>query len=375
MACRLPHTLAEADMAQKKMLAAVVERFREPLLIEELATPTPGPDQILFRTEACGVCHTDLHAADGDWPIKPTLPFVPGHEGVGQVVAVGERVRSFKEGDRAGVAWLYSACGECEWCTTGWETLCPKAQYGGYSVNGGFAEYVVADARYAAHIPWGLAPAAAAPLLCAGVTTYKGLKETEAKPGQWVVIVGVGGLGHLAIQYAKAMGLQVAAVDVRDDKLELARQIGASWTINAATQNPVEVVEKEIGGAHGVLITAPSLPAFRQGVGMTRRRGTCVLVGLPPGEFPLPVFDIVLKRITVRGSLVGTRADLQEALAMASSFHIAADIEMQPLEHINEVFDRLRRGKVHGRVVLDLEHKPVALAEKDLMASSCAWVR
>jgi propanol-preferring alcohol dehydrogenase len=288
------------------------------------------------------------------------------------VMAVGEGVNSFKEGDRAGIPWLFSACGECEWCITGWETLCPAAQYGGYSVNGGFAEYFVADARYAAHIPSRLAPAAAAPLLCAGITTYKGLKETEVRPGQWVVIMGVGGLGHLAIQYAKAMGLQVAAVDVQDEKLELAHNLGASLRINSARQNPVAVIEREIGGAHGVLITAPSLPAFRQGVGMTRRRGTCVLLGLPPGELVLPVFDIVLKRITVRGSLVGTRADMREALALASSFGIAAEVEMQPLRNINEVFDRLRHGKVHGRVVLDLERETAAVAEEALEASTCS---
>jgi alcohol dehydrogenase, propanol-preferring len=347
-------------MAQK-MRAAVVSCFREPLQIEELPVPEPGPNQILLHTEACGVCHTDLHAADGDWPIKPTLPFVPGHEGIGRVVAVGEGVHGFKEGDRAGVAWLYSACGECEWCITGWETLCPHAQYGGYSVNGGFAEYLVADARYAPHIPDKLPSAEAAPLLCAGLTVYKALKETEARAGQWVVIVGVGGLGHLAIQYAKAMGLQVAAVDVQDEKLELAHVLGVPLRINSAIQDPAEVIGREIGGAHGVLVTAPSLSAFRQGVGMTRRRGTCVFVGLPPGEFPLPIFDIVLKRITIRGSLVGTRADMQEALSLAASFGIAADIEIQPLKNINAVFDRLRQGRVQGRVVLDLQHELLGL--------------
>ena len=344
-------------MSQKTMLAAVVTEFHKPLQIQELPMPSPGPGQILLRTEACGVCHTDLHAADGDWPIKPVPPFVPGHEGVGRVVAVGEGVHSFKEGDRAGIAWLYSACGECEWCVTGWETLCPSAQYGGYTVNGAFGEYVVADAKYAAHIPYTLSSVAAAPILCAGITTYKGLKETEARPGQWVAIVGVGGLGHLAIQYAKAMGLQVVAVDVQDDKLALARELGVALTINSRTQNPVEVVEKEIGGAHGVLVAAPSLPGFRQAIGMTRRRGTCVLVGLPPGDFPLPIFDIVLKRITVRGSLVGTRADMKEALALASSFGISAHIQTQPLEKINEIFDRLRNGGIQGRVVLDFEHQ------------------
>lgn len=349
-------------MAQKTMRAAVVRKFREPLKIEEVSVPTPKRNEILIQTEACGVCHTDLHAADGDWPVKPNLPFIPGHEGIGRVVSVGEGVRSFKEGDRAGLPWLYSACGECEWCITGWETLCPTAQYGGYTANGAFAEYAIADARYAAHIPNKLTSIAAAPILCAGITTYKGIKETEARPGQWVAVVGIGGLGHLAVQYAKAMGLEVVAVDVRDEKLALAQECGASLTINSTLQDPVKVVEKEIGGAHGVVITAPSLSAFQQGVGMTRRRGTCVLNGLPPGEFPLPVFDVVLKRISVRGSLVGTRADMQEALALASSHGISAHIETQPLDNINEVFARLRHGAVQGRVVLDFEGKLPELA-------------
>jgi propanol-preferring alcohol dehydrogenase len=339
----------------KTMRAAIVRQFHQPLRIEDVPIPEVGPHQVLLRTEACGVCHTDLHAADGDWPIKPSLPFVPGHEGVGTVVAVGRDVRSFREGDRAGVPWLYSACGECEWCVTGWETLCPSAQYGGYTVNGGFAEYVVADAKYAAHIPDGLAPAAAAPILCAGVTTYKGLKETEARPGEWVAIVGVGGLGHLAVQYAKAMGLQIIAVDVDDEKLALARQLGAALTVNSRTEDPADAVTRAVGGAHGVLVTAPSLKAFQRAIGMTRRRGTCAMVGLPPGEFPLPLFDVVLKRITVRGSLVGSRQDMREALALALSFNIHAHVELQPLERVNEVFDRLRRGAVQGRVVLDLQ--------------------
>lgn len=341
-------------MVQREMKAAVVREFRKPLQIESLPVSIPGEHQVLIQAEACGVCHTDLHAAHGDWPVKPNLPFVPGHECVGRVVALGRRVNQFQEGDRAGMSWLYRACGECEWCITGWETLCPDAQYGGYLVNGGVAEYVVADARYAAHIPTGLASGSAAPLLCAGLTSYKGLKETGARPGQWVVIVGVGGLGHLAIQYARAMGLRVAAVDVHDDKLGLARNLGASITFNSAKQNAIQNIQREIGGAHGVLITAPSIPAFRQAVGMTRRCGTCVVVGLPPGEFPVPIFDMVLKRITVRGSLVGTRTDMREALSLASVHGIAANVETQPLDKINDVFDRLQRGEVQGRIVLDM---------------------
>jgi propanol-preferring alcohol dehydrogenase len=349
-------------MVPKTMRAAMVRAFRRPLQLEERPVPLPGPNEILIQTEACGICHTDLHAADGDWPVKPVLPFIPGHEGVGRVVAVGEGVKTFQEGDRAGFAWLYSACGECEWCVTGWETLCPQAQYGGYTVNGAFAEYVIADAHYAAHIPNGLSSVEAAPILCAGVTSYKGLKETEARVGEWVVISGVGGLGHMAIQYAKAMGLHIIAVDVREEKLALARGLGVALTINAAREDPVKVVEREIGGAHGVLVTAPSLEAVRQGIGMTRRRGTCTLVGLPPGDFPLPVFDVVLKRITVRGSLVGTRADMREALTMAAGHRIAAHVETRALDEVNDVFDRLRRGSVQGRVVLDfaMENRELA---------------
>jgi len=342
-------------MTAKTMRAAVVRTFAQPLEIAELPIPEPGPNQILLRAEACGVCHTDCHAADGDWPIKPSLPFVPGHEGAGTVIAVGSGVRAFRPGDRAGFGWLHSACGECDWCVSGHESLCPNAVYGGYTINGCFADYFIADARYAPHIPASLSSIAAAPLLCAGVTTYKGLKETGARPGQWVAIVGIGGLGHLAIQYAKAMGLHVVAVDVHDEKLKLARQLGAEITANAATNDPVPEILRATGGAHGVLVTAPSLPAFRQGVGMTRRAGVCVLVGLPPGEFPLPLFDVVLKGLTIRGSLVGTRADMREALDIAASARITAHIETRPLESINEVLNGLAVGTIQGRVVLDLQ--------------------
>ena len=223
-----------------------------------------------------------------------------------------------KEGDRVGVPWLYSACGHCEYCLSAWETVCAKAEFGGYTKNGGFAEYVLADPNYVAHIPKGLGPKEAAPLICAGITTYKGIKETEARPGEWIAISGCGGLGHLAIQYAKAMGLLVCGVDIEDGKLEHAKRLGADLVINAKTGDPAEILKKETGGgAHGVLITAPSLPAFKQGVAMTRKHGICVLEGLPPGEFPLEIFDLVAGCVTVRGSFVGTRKDMAECLDFA----------------------------------------------------------
>src|SRR5450432_3819016 len=337
-----------------KMNAAVVERFGKPLELREWDVPSPAAGQILLKTEACGVCHTDLHAAHGDWPVKPTLPFIPGHEAIGLVAAIGSGVTVVKEGDRVGVPWLYSACGHCEYCLTGWETVCAQAQFGGYTANGGFAEYLLADPNYVARVPAGLTATEAAPLICAGITTYKGIKQTEARPGEWIAISGAGGLGHLAIQYAKAMGLLVCAIDIDDGKLAHATRLGADFVINAKTGDPAAAVKKATGGgAQGVLITAPSLIAFKQGVGMTRKRGTCVLVGLPPGEFPVPLFDVVANCITIRGSFVGTRQDMAEALAFAVGGKVKADIELQPLSSINQIFDRLERGDVPSRVVLD----------------------
>jgi propanol-preferring alcohol dehydrogenase len=336
------------------MQAAVVEHFRKPLVLREWDIPTAGPGQILVKTEACGVCHTDLHAANGDWPVKPTPPFIPGHEAIGRVVEVGAGVTIVKEGDRVGVPWLYSACGHCEYCLTAWEPICADAKFGGYTQNGGFAEYLLADPDYVARIPKGLDAIQAAPLICAGITTYKGIKETQTKAGEWIVISGAGGLGHLAIQYAKIMGLNVCAVDIDDGKLALATKLGADLVVNAKHPDAVEAVVKGTsGGAQGVLITAPSLGAFKQGIGMTRKRGTCVLVGLPPGDFPVPLFDVVANCITIRGSFVGNREDMAETLAFAAEGKVKADIELQPLSAINSVFDRLEHGKVAGRVVLD----------------------
>src|SRR5688572_25190586 len=218
----------------RTMKAAVVRAFGQPLVIEEVPVPRPGPGDVLVKIEACGVCHTDLHAAEGDWPVKPSPPFIPGHEGVGHVVAVGARVRHVKEGDRVGVPWLYTACGHCKHCMGGVETLCREQLNSGYSVNGGFAEYVLADPNYVGRLPDNVSFVDIAPILCAGVTVYKGLKATDTKPGDWVVISGIGGLGHLAVQYAIAMGLNVIAVDIDDGKLELARQLGATLGVNAS---------------------------------------------------------------------------------------------------------------------------------------------
>lgn len=257
------------------MKAAVVRAFDQPLQIEEVPVPRPAAGDVLVKIEACGVCHTDLHAAEGDWPVKPNPPFIPGHEGVGFVAAVGAGVTHVKEGDRVGIPWLYSACGYCTHCLGGWETLCESQQNTGYSVNGSFAEYALGNADYVGHLPANVGFVEIAPVLCAGVTVYKGLKVTDTKPGDWVVISGVGGLGHMAVQYAKAMGLNVAAVDVDDAKLRLAERLGATVTVNAKTTDPATFLKKEIGGAHGVLVTAVSPIAFAQATGWCVAAARC----------------------------------------------------------------------------------------------------
>ncbi|WP_104102768.1 alcohol dehydrogenase AdhP [Arthrobacter sp. 08Y14] len=334
------------------MQAAVVNELGQELSVEEVAVPDPGPGQVLVKLVTTGVCHTDLHAAQGDWPVKPTPPFIPGHEGVGEVVAVGEGVTDVALGDMVGNAWLWSACGVCEYCRTGWETLCEQQQNGGYTVNGSFGQYMLVDAKFAARIPKGADPVEIAPVLCAGVTVYKGLKVSEARPGQWVVISGVGGLGHIAVQYAKAMGLRVAAVDIADDKLELASSFGAEVVVNARTEDPVEAIQSKIGGAHAVLVTAVHPSAFGQAIGMARRGGTIVFNGLPPGDFPAPIFDIVLKGLTIRGSIVGTRQDLAEAIDFYDRGLIHPKVSTRNLEEINAVMEELEQGKVDGRVVV-----------------------
>lgn len=341
-------------MLPKTMKAAVLHKFGAPLLIEEMPVKEPGENQILVKVITCGVCHTDLHACNGDWPVNSKIPLIPGHEAIGYVFAVGPGVKNVKEGDIVGVPWLFSACGYCEFCYTGWETLCESQQNGGYSVDGGYAEYVIADARYVAHFPKNINFLEVAPIICAGVTVYKGLKETDVKPGEWVAISGIGGLGHLAIQYAKAMGLHVAAIDIADDKLQLAKELGADITVNAMEHDPGEILKQESGGMHGVLVTAVSPIAFKQGISALRRKGTISLVGLPPGSFDLPIFDTVLNRFTVRGSIVGTRKDMQEAIEFAVEGKVKATVHASKLENINSVFEELQKGEVDGRIVLEI---------------------
>ena len=338
------------------MRAAVAHKFKEPLKIEDVPTPEVGPHDVLVNIKACGVCHTDLHACHGDWPVKPTMPLIPGHEGVGVVTELGSQVTHLKKGSRVGIPFLYSACGFCDYCLEGKETLCPDVVYGGYMVNGGYADYCLADARYVVEIPDGLSFIDAAPLFCAGVTTYKALKVSNTKPGDWVSIVGAGGLGHLAIQYARAMGLNVIAVDTGADVEKLCLDLGAEYFIDFMKEKPEEKIKKLIstGGVHATICTAVSKAGFDSAYASTRRGGTMVLVGLPPDELPIPIFDTVLNGVTIVGSIVGTRKDLAECLEFGAQGKVKTNIEVRRLEDINQIFDQMEKNEITGRIVMDM---------------------
>jgi len=334
------------------MRAAVVPGFGQPLIIEERPVPEPGPGQVVVRMEASGLCHTDIHAASGDWPVKPTVPFIPGHEGVGIVTDLGPGVVGPKAGTRVAVPWLGYACGTCRYCLTGWETLCQAQQNTGYSVDGCYAEYFVAEAAFATPVPAGIDPQAAAPLTCAGVTTYKAVKVGNVRPGDLVLVSGVGGLGHLAVQYAKIFGGTVAAIDVTDEKLQLAKELGADFVIDARTEDPAAVLQAH-GGADVAVGLAVSDQSFAAAYAGLRRGGRLVLVALPAGgTLSLPVFDTVLNGKSVLGSIVGTRADLDDVFALHAAGRTRVIYETRPLIGVNEAIDEVLNGKAKARLVL-----------------------
>lgn len=336
------------------MRAAVVRAFREPLVIEERPDPEPGAGQVSIRVEACGLCHTDIHAAHGDWPVKPRPPFVPGHEGVGLVEALGDGVTHLAVGERVAVPWLGWACGRCEHCLSGWETLCERQINTGYGTDGGYAERMLAWADFARPVPDGVTPLDAAPLTCAGLTTYKALKVAGVRPAQLVAVSGVGGLGHLAVQYAKIAGATVAAIDVTEEKLALAASLGADILVNAAKDDPAAVL-REHGGAHAALALAVNEAAFASVYAGLRRGGKLVMVAMPAGgTIAVPVFRTVLDGTSVIGSIVGTRLDLDEVFRLHAAGRTRVIHEARPLGSVNESIEDVLAGRVAARVVFDL---------------------
>jgi len=345
---------ATAEPLPATYRAAVVHHFHDPLTVEQVSRPELEPGQIRVKVEASGLCHTDIHAAHGDWPVKPTPPFIPGHEGVGRVVELGPGVTEVATGDRVAMPWLGYACGICDHCVSGWETLCLEQKNMGYSIDGGFGEYAVAYAPYVVMVPEGIDPFDAAPLTCAGVTTYKAVKVAGTRSSDLTAVFGVGGLGHLAIQYAGIAGGRVIAVDLIDEKLKLARELGAEFTVNAAKEDPVEAIQA-LGGADQAIALAVSPKAFEQAYGSLRRGGTLVFVALPAdNDVTVPIFQTVLNGIKIVGSIVGTRTDLREVFELhrAGKTHVIR--EVRPLESVNESIADVEAGRVAARVVFEL---------------------
>jgi propanol-preferring alcohol dehydrogenase len=334
--------------------AAILREFKKPLAIEDVDAPIPGADEVLIEVEACGVCHSDLHVADGDWTqLAPIVkkPLILGHEIAGRVVEKGSAVRELNAGDRVGVPWVHWTCGKCEFCREGNENLCSTQKITGVTVDGGYAQFVKAPATHATRIPDGLASVEAAPLFCAGVTVYRALKQSNISPGQRLAVFGIGGLGHLAVQIGCAMGARVTAIDISEEKLALAQSLGASATLNAATRHVVE----ELGGAGGVhvaLVTSAAKAAYDMAFYCLRPTGTLLVVGLPAENIGFPPIMMAAGEVRIRATAVGTRKDLQEVLAMAAAGKVRCQVSTRPLAQANEVIEELRRGQISGRAVL-----------------------
>ncbi|MCY7395731.1 MAG: alcohol dehydrogenase AdhP [Nocardioides sp.] len=343
------------------MKAAVVTAFDQPLEILEREVPEPGPGQVLVRLETCGLCHTDIHAAGGDWPVRPTPPFVPGHEGVGIVEQRGAGVTNRRIGERVAIAWLGSACGSCRYCIDGRETLCQQQQNSGYSIDGAFAEYAVADAAYVVPVPDGVTSLDAAPLTCAGLTTYKAMKVAHIHPTERVGVFGIGGLGHLAIQYAQIMGGSVVAVDIERAKLSLADELGAEHTIDAGSVEPVAAIQA-LGGLDVAVVLAASAHVFDEAFACLRPGGRLVCVGLPAdgAAMTVPIFETVVKGISIIGSIVGTRQDLVEVFALHAAGRTRVVAQTRSLEDVNEAIAEVLSGDVTARLVFEFAPEPAS---------------
>jgi alcohol dehydrogenase, propanol-preferring len=336
------------------MKAAVLRQFKAPLTLEEGAAPKPEAHEVLIEVEACGVCHSDLHVADGDWPqiVRITKnPLILGHEIAGRVVEKGAGVKHLEVGERVGVPWVHWTCGECDFCREGNENLCAKQQITGVTVDGGYAEFVKAPASHALKIPDGLSSEDAAPLFCAGVTVYRALKHAKMQVGQRLAVFGVGGLGHLAVQIAIGLGAIVTAIDVSDEKLEQARSLGASMTLNAATENVVKEVRRA-GGVHAALVTSAAKAAYDTAFPCVRGGGILLVVGLPSESICFPPILMAASEVRIQASSVGTRQDLRELLEMAAAGKVRCQVAKRPLTEVNKVLAELREGAVAGRIVL-----------------------
>jgi propanol-preferring alcohol dehydrogenase len=336
------------------MKAAILHDFKKQLSIEEVGRPRPAAGQVLIQVEACGACHSDVHVADGDWKQLAGIvkrPLILGHEIAGRVVEKGDAVDNLQIGDRVGVPWIHWSCGECEFCREGNENLCSRQQITGVTVDGGYAEFVKAPATHALKIPNDLSALEAAPLFCAGLTVYRALKGAAIVAGQRLAVFGIGGLGHLAVQFGRALGAEVIAIDVSEEKLELARSLSAAGTLNAATTDVVKELRRK-GRVHVALVTSAAKAAYDTAFSCLRPTGTLLVVGLPAENICFPPILMAAGEIRIHASTVGTRQDLREVLAMAAAGKVRCQVVARPLAQANEALDQLRNGQVSGRIVL-----------------------
>lgn len=335
------------------MKAAVLHELGSPLALEEIPRPVPGKGEVLIAVEACGVCHSDLHVAGGDWKQFRGIvkkPLVLGHEITGVVVEIGPAVHELEIGDRVGVPWIHWTCGECEFCREDNENLCVNQKITGVTVDGGYAEFVKAPASHVLKIG-DLSFQEAAPLFCAGVTVYRALRKARISAGQRLAIFGIGGLGHLAVQIARAMDAEIIAVDVSDENLVLARSLGASLCLNALSAR----VSKELrakGGVHAALVTSAAKAAYDTAFSSVRPTGMLLAVGLPAEDLSFPPIMMAASEIRIQATAVGTRQDLRDVLAIAAAGKLRCQTASFPLGEANRVLEKMRAGGLRGRAVL-----------------------
>jgi alcohol dehydrogenase len=336
------------------MKAAVIRKAGGHVEIEERERPRPGPDEVLIRVHACGVCHGDLMVRDGHFPFA-RYPMVPGHEIAGTVEAVGERVRIPARGTRVGLSALYSSCGACGHCVGADEILCGALQFTGVTQDGGFQEYMVAPAANVAPLPEGLDFAEAAPLMCAGLTVYSGMRHAGFRPGHKVAVIGLGGLGHMAVLFAKAMGGQVAVLSTSADKEKEARGLGAERFIDVKRAKPAEALKEWGGGADLILATAPDAETMAAAIPGLAADGTMMILGAPFAPITVSPFDLIMGRRRLMGSPAGSRKDLRDTLDFAAAHGVRPRVTRASLNDLASSLGEMDKGHMRGRTVVVMQ--------------------
>ncbi|GAB1545393.1 alcohol dehydrogenase catalytic domain-containing protein [Scytonema sp. NUACC21] len=337
------------------MKAAVLPNYHQFLQIRDLPVPSISPQEVLIRVRACGICGSDVHLLDGDFAPYSQVPIIPGHEVVGVIEQVGEQINYLKLGNRVGLPWTQGTCGHCRYCVRGETTLCPEQQTTGINLNGGYAEYIKAPARDVTVIPDAISFEEAAPLFCAGITVFTPFNYTNFQPGQRVAVLGVGGLGHLALQFAHALGAHTVAVSRGADKLKLAKEkLGADEVIDSANEDWVQQLQ-QMGGAEVILATANSSKLMSEAVNALAPDGTLVLLAVDNEQLLLPPSLFLINgRRRVMGNPAGSLKDMRQMLEFAAAHGIRPLIETHPLKDVQLALDRVRAGKPRFRAVLTM---------------------